>query len=197
MGAVHRNAPLRADETGPTLAADRFAGITRGMNHDAIRIVVMDVAVVELHLDGRLGIRIDRPLDDVVVVGTPIHVADKQPGERMPGFAPKRPPRQRPQPHVPVEAFGYGHGTVRRPRHREERTGLAIRVHLFQLTDATVANQIAGNAELALVFRALLHARLVDPIVSATGLDQGATFAHGDGDGFLAVDILAAAQSHN
>ena len=48
-----------------------------------------------------------RPLDDVVVVRAPVDIADETPGERVAGLAVERPPRQRPQPEIPVEPGGH------------------------------------------------------------------------------------------
>ena len=73
---------------------------------------------------------------------------------------------------------------------------LAIGIDLLELADAAVADQFAGQAELAAVFGALLHARLVDAAVALAGLDQGAPLAHGDGDGLLAIHILAGPHGH-
>ncbi len=71
--------------------------------------------------------------------------------------------------------------------------GLAVGINLLELPDPSIANQLTGLTELAVVFGALLRPRLVDPPVATGRLDQDLSLLNRDGDRLLAVDILAGA----
>ena len=127
----------------------------------------------------------------------PVHVADEQARQRVARLPAERPPRQRPKPHVPIEPVRHGHGLVRGPRTRHERPRLAVGIDFLELPDPAVADQLAGLPELAVVFGSLLRPRLVNPPVATGRLDQDLGLLHGNGDRFLAVDILAGSHGHD
>jgi hypothetical protein len=114
----------------------------------------------------------------------------------MSGFAAVGPPGERPQPEIPVKPLGHRLGLVGGPTGRVKRARLAVGIHVLELADAAVTNQLAGQAEFAAVFRALLRAGLIDAAVTLAGVGQVASLPHGDGDGLLAINILARLRGH-
>jgi len=195
--AIDRNPPRAADEAGSAVGADVLAGVARRVDHDAaVGVAIVDRSILRpgFHDFGR--IRIDRPSDDVVVVRAPVHIPDEESGQGMAGPAGVRPPGQRSEPHVPIEALGDGLGFVRGPVAGDERAGRAVGIDFLQPADPPVAHQVAGLAELAVVLRPLLHAGLVDPAETPAGLDQVAALADGGADRLLAVHIFPGPQGH-
>ena len=94
--------------------------------------------------------------------------------------------RGRPEPEVPVQAFGHidlGDGVA---------GGVAAdaRLDLLDLADAAVPHQLAGEAEFAAELAALLAADLENPAGVLGDLDHGLALVDGEGERLLAVDVL-------
>ena len=92
-----------------------------------------------------------------------------------------------PKPGIPVDALGNGFGG--------EVAGFGWAAHadadFFQFADSSASHQFDGAAEFAPVFGALLAAGLKDDFVLLHRVDHGPSFANGEGDGFLTVNVLA------
>ena len=86
---------------------------------------------------------------------------------------------------IPVQSFRNGH-------FREwavDRAGGQTHDDMLELADAAVANQFAGEAEIAVA--ALLAADLNDALVVAHRFHEAFAFVNGERERFLGVDILA------
>ena len=179
------------------------------LNHEFLSVLVtfhahavgVDVRLVgrafkalgdELHGAGM--VHAERPLDDVEVMGAPVAVFA---GAIFPEAAPAaavvaenaflvvRPPRGRAEPAVVVEIGRDGLGGEREGRGELAEAGADAR----DVADEAVADEFGGFAKRDL--GALLHAGLENAAVLAGGVDQHATLAQREGDGFLDVDIFA------
>lgn len=90
------------------------------------------------------------------------------------------------EPEVPVELFGDGFGGI------GAAFGVVADAGLDGLDSAepAVADQFAGQAEASV--GALLAADLEDGVLPSSDLDQSLSLGDGQGQGLLAVDVLAA-----
>ena len=64
-----------------------FAWISFGAHHHAVAVTVADLAVLIVRLNRRGHVRINHPLDDVVVMRSPIDIAHKQAGHCLDGLS--------------------------------------------------------------------------------------------------------------
>src|SRR5690349_7521288 len=72
VATVHRDAALGADENRPAVITDFLTGITGGVDHHAIGIAIVDGAFIVSDLDRSGGVRVNCPLDNIVMVGSPV-----------------------------------------------------------------------------------------------------------------------------
>src|SRR5205085_429455 len=89
------------------------------------------------------------------------------------------------EPEVPVDALADGFGG----EVALDAGGAGVDGDRLEFADAAGADHLAGETELAA--GALLGADLEDAGVAVDGVDQVTRFADREGEGFLAVDVLA------
>ena len=66
----------------------------------------------------------------------------------------------------------------------------------MELADAAAADKLAGTPELAVIFAALLGARLIDPSITPHRREHGLALAHGHCARLLAIDVFAGLGGH-
>src|SRR5665213_2338865 len=75
VASIHRDASFGAYEAGAAIGPDRFAGVAFGVDDHAVAVMVVDLALLIGGLDRRGHIRVDDPLDNVVVLSL-IHISE-------------------------------------------------------------------------------------------------------------------------
>src|SRR5260370_42330602 len=136
--AVHGNTPIRADENRAAIIADLLAWVLCRVDHDTIGITIVDGATVIGYLDEGGGVGIDRPLNDVVMMRTPVDIAHNDTRELLAGLAGIRAPGGRPKPEIPIEPLGHRNALVRGPMVGPKRAWQAIGINLLELADAAL-----------------------------------------------------------
>ena len=147
--------------------------------------------------DGAAGVFVERPLDDVEVVGAEVGdvaagvVVEPAPIRVEAGGA-ERSVCGGAEPEVVVQSVG-------------DRCGLGLGgvavvvavitgeadADLFEFAEAAIADEFGGHAEVNIA--ALLGAGLPDDIGLANGVTHEAAFSDGEGEGLFAVDVFAGA----
>src|SRR5207244_2585005 len=117
------------------------------------------------------------PLNDVVMMLPPVQLSDIE--WMRTSVAVERDHRRRAEIQVPIET-GWGGARRTKPWRPENPSAIPIGVNLFERSNASAANELAGHAKLRAILAALLCARLVHPSVTFRRGENGLALANRD-----------------
>jgi len=124
----------------------------------------------------------------------PVELADIEPMRT--GVSIVREPGSRPEIQIPIQRLG-NRLLGSKPLRPKNATAVAIRVDGLQCADASAADELTGEPELASILAALLRPGLVSASVAAHRLQHRLALPHSHRRGLFAVDILAGHSGHD